>query len=130
MKLFCYLDRITLLNRLIKQEKTGNPEMFASRLGVSRTRLYEILDEIKSRGAPIAYDKARQTFYYEFPFEVSIKLNIRPLEAMEEKKINGGAFFPQRPCFPDAAKIPLRCNVTKLHTDHFGVQALLTIKTN
>ena len=93
MKLFCYLDRISLLNRYIKKEKTGNPDEFASYLGVSRTRLYELIDELKSRGAPIAYDKTRQTFYYEYPFEISIDVIIRPLELSEEKNCSGGCNF-------------------------------------
>ncbi|MDX9769860.1 MAG: hypothetical protein RBT19_05825 [Tenuifilaceae bacterium] len=93
MKLFCYLDRITTINRLINQERTGCPDQFATRLRISRTRLYEILDEIKSYGAPIAYDKTRQTYYYERPFEVSVKVNIRPLNINEEKNVNAGCIF-------------------------------------
>lgn len=121
MKLFCYLDRITKLNRLIKQEKTGTPEMFASRLGVSRTRLYEIIDEIKSRGAPIAYDKARQTFYYEYPFEVSIKLSIRPLEAIEAKKFNGGCNFTPASLFSGRCENTFISFRNKTHTNQFSV---------
>ena len=93
MKFFCYIDRITLLNKIVNQGKTGNPETFAARLGISRTRLYEILDVLKSHGAPIMYDKSRQTFYYEYPFEISIHLSFRPLEPIEEKRSNGGSFF-------------------------------------
>ncbi len=67
--------------------------MFASRLGLSRSRLYEILDEIKSHGAPIAYDKARQTFYYPHPFEICIDVSINSLDPVDEMHFNGGCVF-------------------------------------
>lgn len=81
------------MNRLLQRRATGTPNEFASRLGVSRTRLYEMIDELKSYGAPISYSKSVQTFYYEEPYDVSVALSVKSLDADEEKKHHGGAFF-------------------------------------
>ena len=55
MKIFEYLDRIEMAHKLVSRQKTGTPEEFAKQLGVSRTSLYELIDELRSRGVPISY---------------------------------------------------------------------------
>jgi predicted DNA-binding transcriptional regulator YafY len=80
------------MNRLIKHRATGSPGEFARLLGISRTRLYEMIDELKSQDVPIAYDKSANTFYYEQPFDVSVSFSVRPLQTREEKLIQGGHF--------------------------------------
>lgn len=91
MKFLCYIDRLNRMNHLMQKRSTGSPGEFAGIIGVSRTRLYEMLDELKSYGAPIAYSKAANTFYYEHPFDVSVSFSIKPLEIPEAKKNHGGA---------------------------------------
>ncbi len=92
MKVFEYLERISMMHKLIKGSKTGSPEEFARRLGVSRTSLYELIDEMKIRGAPIKYSKAARTFYYREPFEILVNCSIRPLTVREQEKTAGGCF--------------------------------------
>ena len=48
MKVFEYLDRISLMHKLVSRQKTGTPEEFARQLGVSRTSLYELIDELRN----------------------------------------------------------------------------------
>ena len=55
MKVFEYLDRISMMHKLVSRQVTGTPEEFAGKFGVSRTTLYELIDELRSRGAPIVY---------------------------------------------------------------------------
>lgn len=93
MKVFEYLDRISHMHKLVSRQRTGTPSEFASQLGISRTTVYEMIDELKSRGAPILYSKSQQTFYYDEPFEISISCSLRPLSEYEEKKLAGGNFF-------------------------------------
>ncbi len=107
MKFLCYIDRVNLMNRLIQKRATGTPEDFAGILGVSRTRLYEMLEEIKSYNAPIAYDKTAKTFFYEHPFDISISFSVTPLEELEANQYNGGSFF-QSTCFPDFTHLTLQ----------------------
>lgn len=92
MKVFEYLDRISMMHKLIKGRKTGTPEEFAGLLGVSRTSMYELIDEMKIRGAPIKYSKAARTFYYGEPFEILVNCSLRPLTVKEQEKTGGGCF--------------------------------------
>ena len=92
MKLFEYLDRISRMHKLISFQHTGTPSEFASQLGVSRTTLYEMIDELKSRGAPISYSKSLCTFFYTEPFEINVRCSMRPLTRFEEKQFSGGNF--------------------------------------
>lgn len=78
------------MHKLVKHRVTGTPEEFADQLGVSRTSLYELIDELKSRGAPIVYSKSVKTFYYREPFEISVKCDLKPMTGMEEKQYSGG----------------------------------------
>jgi biotin operon repressor len=96
MKVFEFLDRISMMHRLVQRRRTGSPCEFAGQLGVSRTSLYELIDELRSRGAPILYSKSSRTFYYSEPFDVSVTCSFRPLSKVEEKEITGGMnFFPR-----------------------------------
>lgn len=62
MKLYFY--RISIIDRLIQQECTGNPDQLAHRLGLARSTLFKYLNNMKELGAPIAYNRQRKTFYY------------------------------------------------------------------
>lgn len=90
MKVFEYLDRISMMHKLVLRQKTGTPEEFASQLGVSRTSLYELIDEFRTRGVPIAYSKTAKTFFYRQPYEITITCSLRPLTYKEEKENTGG----------------------------------------
>jgi hypothetical protein len=93
MKIFEYIDRISLMHKLIKERKTGTPDDFAGRLGVKRTRLYELIDELKSYGAPILYSKSESTFYYESPYDIRLMCIMRPLSKNDFIEKNGGCFL-------------------------------------
>ena len=95
MKVFNQLDRIDKFNRLMIQRRTGAPVEFAYRLGVSRTSLYELIDELRSHGAPIVYSKSEKTYYFSRPYEISISCIMRPLTVEEVKEYNGGGIFPK-----------------------------------
>ena len=91
MKIFEYLDRISMMHRLVSRQRTGTPEEFARQLGVSRTSLYELIDELRSRGAPIAYSKSAKTFFYRQPYDIAVTCSLRPLTYNEKKESSGGA---------------------------------------
>jgi len=90
MKVFEYLDHISMMHKLVLRQKTGTPEEFASQLGVSRTSLYELIDELRLRGAPIAYSKSAKTFFYRQPYDITVTCSLRPLTCSEEKENAGG----------------------------------------
>jgi biotin operon repressor len=99
MKVFEYLDRISMMHKLVLRQRTGTPEEFARRLGVSRTSLYELIDELRSRGAPIAYSKSAKSFFYKQPYDISVTCTLRPLTYAEEKENAGGVKFFSRILF-------------------------------
>ena len=113
MKVFTQLERISRLGKLIEQKRTGTPNEFADRLGVSRTSLYELIDELKSKGAPIVYSKSAKTFYLNEPFEISGSCIIRPITVEEEKNYSGGNYFSRilffRTLHSDLSMVTLPC---------------------
>ena len=113
MKIFQYLDRIEMTHKLIKHGITGTPEEFAHHLGVSRTSLYELIDELRFHGAPIAYSKSSKTFYYREPYDISITCHFRALTVQEENHFSGGNFFSKilffRTMVGEISKESLQC---------------------
>jgi predicted DNA-binding transcriptional regulator YafY len=93
MKVFEYLDRISRMHKLVSRQNTGTPEEFARQLGVSRTSLYELIDELRSRGVPIAYSKSAKTFFYRQPYDIKVTCLLRPLTYTETKENEGGTTF-------------------------------------
>ena len=80
---------------MLTRQRTGTPAEFAGQLGVSRTTLYEMIDELRSRGAPISYSKSLCTFFYTEPFEINVSCSMRPLSHHEEKQLSGGNFLAE-----------------------------------
>jgi predicted DNA-binding transcriptional regulator YafY len=66
------IRRIDKMNYLIRSKRTGTPIQFAEKLEISESTLYQHLNDLRELGAPIAYDKFRQTYYYETCGEIKI----------------------------------------------------------
>jgi predicted DNA-binding transcriptional regulator YafY len=65
------LARLYDIHLLIKQEKTNSPVELAARFCISRSHLYNILEELEDYGAVIKYSRKHQTFYYTNDFEIT-----------------------------------------------------------
>ncbi len=61
------LGLIARMDMLIRMQATGSPKQFASRLGISKTTLYRVLNTMKELEAPIRYDNTIQSFVYAEP---------------------------------------------------------------
>ncbi len=59
------IELIQRIDRLIRMQATGSPEEFAYKLGISKTKLYRIINIMKQLDAPIDYDFNIQSFVYE-----------------------------------------------------------------
>lgn len=70
MTVFEQLSLLKRLDLLIRRKATGTPMQLARRLGVSRASVFRYLNELKSVGAPIQYCKVRQSYFYEYHFEL------------------------------------------------------------
>jgi len=93
IKVFEYLDRNNIMHKMVLKQRTGTPMEYAHLLGISRTTLYEMIDELRSRGAQIVYSKASKTLYYTEPFEILTNCYMHPLTFREEKNLSGGIYF-------------------------------------
>ena len=89
-----FLEKLAVLNKLIAQGHTGTPEELAERLRISRSTLYEIIDELKLRGIDVKYSRSRCTFYYNNDVLVDIQISIKSLKEIDDpdelKDISGG----------------------------------------
>lgn len=72
MQLFESIERIRNLHFMIKNEYSGTPTEFARSLGLSKRQLYNVLNEIKSLGADIGYNKVKGTYYYKNGFDIEL----------------------------------------------------------
>jgi len=88
------------MHSMVQRNATGTPDECARHLGVSRTTLYELIDELRLRGAPIAYSKSARTYYYKRPYDITITCTLKPLTLAEEKEIQGEANYHPEYFFP------------------------------
>ena len=99
-----FLDKLIVLEKLIRKECTGTPKELANRLHISRSTVYEIIDELKLRGVEIEYSRTHCTFYYKNDVMIDIRFSIKDLTNIDNpeelKNISGGMrFFSFRPIF-------------------------------
>lgn len=76
MKLQKTLERYKKIDKLIKRENTGTPQEFAGKLGISKSQLYNCLDELRIRGAEIIYNKAKGSYVYQYPVEIRAEFTL------------------------------------------------------
>lgn len=93
MQLFKQIDRLNLLDKLVSQKRTGNPECLARRLNLSVSRLARIIEYLRESGAPIQYDRSLQTYFYEFEYRIFIQVSMRPLSDVDARLYNAGNSF-------------------------------------
>lgn len=80
-----YRDRLECIHQLIHRKATGDPEALAKKVGLSRSALIRRIREMKHLGAPIQYDRARHTYYYDT--EVDFVIDFLPADG---KRTGGG----------------------------------------
>ena len=56
------------IHQFIRQNGTGSPNNFSSRLGISVATMYRYLDELRNLGAEIGYCSVRESYYYQTEF--------------------------------------------------------------
>jgi predicted DNA-binding transcriptional regulator YafY len=59
------IEQIKKINQLIVKKNTGKPAEMAVKLDCSLTTLFTYLSMMRMMGAPIQYNKFKQTYYYE-----------------------------------------------------------------
>ena len=99
------MERIKKIHLLIRIEKTGSPDVFAKKLQLSRSQLYNILELMKSFDASIKYCRKKESYYYSKPFDLELKYSLKIIIDDETKEIFGGFNF--RPILLDGTMFPL-----------------------
>lgn len=64
MSLLKYIERLKRMDDLIRRKATGCADEFATKLGISKSQLYDELKEMKELGAPIEYCPTRKSYVY------------------------------------------------------------------
>ena len=59
-----FIGTLEYLNHLIRIEGTGDPKTLARRLDISVRAIHNYVACLKQMGAPIAYNRHKQTYYY------------------------------------------------------------------
>jgi transcriptional antiterminator len=84
------IERMQLLNKLIKDQRTGSPEELSERLGISRRQLYAYLEYMKDFGLKICFSRKLNSFVYCDELEMKIDLRVQVLKSSESRQILGG----------------------------------------
>lgn len=88
-----YVNRLQQADQLIRLQATGTPVQFASQLDISKSHLFNVLEELRSLGMPLEYDKQKRTYYYTQPMQLKWELSVVPLTQNELTSIEGGKIF-------------------------------------
>ncbi|MFM7854478.1 MAG: hypothetical protein ACKO96_21785, partial [Flammeovirgaceae bacterium] len=65
MSLLKYIERAKRMDDLIRRKATGCADEFAKKLGISKSQLYEDLNDMKDLGAQIEYCSKRKSYFYQ-----------------------------------------------------------------
>jgi len=57
--------KLAELDRLLHRGYTGDAKQLARQVGVSRSTLFNLFEELKEIGAEIGYDSQNHTYYYK-----------------------------------------------------------------
>lgn len=77
--IFKLFNRLQQIDQLIRQKRTGNAEELAAKLNISRRQVYYWLEELKSYGLEIDYNRDLKSFVYRKPYEVTIAFTVKEL---------------------------------------------------
>ncbi|WP_109436651.1 hypothetical protein [Aquimarina sp. AU119] len=59
-----HIELIKQIDQSVRLQTTGSPEGFACQLGISKAKLYRVIEMMKTLDAPIEYDPTIESFIY------------------------------------------------------------------
>ncbi len=82
MSLLKYIEMLKRMDDLIRRKATGCADEFASKLGISKSQLYDELKEMKELGAPLEYCSNRKSYIYntESRFIVAFQKDLKEIK--------------------------------------------------
>ncbi|MBN1951166.1 MAG: HTH domain-containing protein [Bacteroidales bacterium] len=88
---FKHLNRLQQLDQLIRQQNTGNAEILAGKMDISRRQVYNFLSELRDLGLEVEYRRDLNSFAYTKPYRINFKIDIRELSPEEILNLEGTA---------------------------------------
>jgi predicted DNA-binding transcriptional regulator YafY len=101
MEFIKQIERLQLLNKLVREQRTGSPEELAERLGVSRRQMYVYLEYLNDMGVDIQYSRRLNSFVFASQKQIRIDWRFEVLESAEVRKVLGGALSLGRSFTPN-----------------------------
>lgn len=80
-------NRIERIDHLIRIKGTGTASELAEKLGISRRSIFNLLNEMKEKGAPIKFDQFRGSYYYDEEGYFKVSFYFKRIESYENKKL-------------------------------------------
>lgn len=74
MSLVKYIARLQRMDLLIAMRATGSPDEFAIKMNLSRSTLFEMIQEMKGLGVDIRYSSLSSSYYYADERRIIIKV--------------------------------------------------------
>ena len=87
MKTLIQLERLQKMHQLIKDNNTGTPKEFATKLVISQSHLYYILDDLKLKGFPIIFSRNLKSYIYKSYCHLEIKFSVKIFTELGEIEI-------------------------------------------
>lgn len=75
------IERCRRLDQLIRLEATGSPKVLAERMKISERKVYEYLGQMKEMGAPILYNRHRNSYIYTRKGRFHVGFDEKPFAA-------------------------------------------------
>lgn len=76
MKVFEFVEVVASFHYYMMRGHTGDAGTFSKKIGISRSCLYNLINELKDYGIDIEYCREEQSFRYLHPEKVEIKISI------------------------------------------------------
>ncbi len=90
MKLLNEKERIEYLDQLIRLNATGNAHTLAVKLNVTDRTVFRMLNQLKKLGCPIYFNRAKNSYCYEYEGHIVIKFEKTKINNIDLQKISGG----------------------------------------
>lgn len=97
MNFIKHIERLQLINKLIREENTGTPEELSGRLGISRRQLYNHLESLKDMGLEVAFSRKTNSFHYVEEKHLEMTFTLKVIGPEETENIYGGSYIPLVP---------------------------------
>lgn len=76
MKAVEQIERLVVMNDLIRSQNTGSPEQFCKRMRISRRQLFSYMEFFRDCGVELVYSKSLNSYHYKNGHELEISFKM------------------------------------------------------